>query len=557
MFIRVKTTPNSPRKSVQIVEGVRDEAGKVKQRIVRHIGIAQDDDELERLKDLAEYVKTKLKAEHQPYFFPPEEVAEIAIKARKHKDDQPIPIDDIKLLEGEQTSIVGIHEVYGTIYDQLGFQQVITNPARTEQMIACLRHIVLARVAHPTSKHKAVQQLAQDFGVTIPLQRVYRTMDKIDNQVVDRIQKCALTAAQTLFQQKIDVLFYDVTTLYFESFTEDDLKKNGFSKDMKFNQPQVVLALMVTKHGIPIGYEVFPGNEYEGHTLETAIDVLAKRYAIDNIVFVADSGMLSKDNLALLESKGLKYIVGARLKNQPKSRHQAIQNIDAFEQTVEDGLKYTTIDLPAGQRLIVSYLAKRARKDQHDREKAITKLREKLKKSDKPETLIANYGYKKYMEIEGPGKITLKTQKILEDAKWDGLHGIITNMTDRPALELLSHYTGLWQIEESFRISKHDLAARPIFHWTPDRIKSHLAICFMALTCVRHLEYRVALQAQKLSPEVIRNALCHVRVSIRTHEKTGMRYGFPSSFPPEAVQIYRTIGLKLSSKPFRIMGQAA
>ena len=122
---------------------------------------------------------------------------------------------------------------------------------------------------------------------------------------------------------------------------------------MKFNQPQVVLALLVTKHGIPIGYEVFPGNQYEGHTLEVSIDALQKRYDINNIVFVADSGMLSKDNLAILSSKGLKYIVGARLKNQPKQRHEKIQNIEAFEQTSDD-LKYTTIDLPAEQKLIVS-----------------------------------------------------------------------------------------------------------------------------------------------------------------------------------------------------------
>lgn len=556
MFIRVKTTPNSPRQSVQIVEGVRGNDGKVKQRIVRHIGIAQDADELERLKNLAEYVKTKIIAEHTPYLFPSEEVAEMAIEARKHTDDKPIPIDDIKLLEGEQTSIVGIHEIYGAIYDQLGFSQIISNPARTEHMSECLRHIVLARIAHPTSKHKAVQQLAQDFGITIPLQRVYRTMDKIDDKVVDRIQKCALGSARSLFKEKIDVLFYDVTTLYFESFTEDELKKNGFSKDMKFNQPQVVLALLVTKHGIPIGYEVFPGNQYEGHTLEVSIGALQKRYDINNIVFVADSGMLSKENLTILSSKGLQYIVGARLKNQPKLHHAHIQNVEAFEQTSDD-LKYTTIDLPAGQKLIVSYREKRAYKDKKDRDKAIAKLMEKLKKSDKPETLISNYGYKKYMAIEGEGQITMNEQKILEDAKWDGLHGIITNITDQPALELLSHYTGLWQVEESFRISKHDLAARPIFHWSPDRIKAHLAICFMALTCVRHLEYRVALQAQKLSPEVIRNALCHVRVSVRTHSKTGSKYGFPSSFPPEVKQIYQTLGLKLSSKPFQISGKAA
>ncbi|MGC8651594.1 MAG: IS1634 family transposase, partial [Minisyncoccia bacterium] len=210
------------------------------------------------------------------------------------------------------------------------------------------------------------------------------------------------------------------------------------------------------------------------------------------------------------------------------------------------------IELAENKRLIVSYSPKRAEKDKHDREKAVMKLKEKIGKSKNPASLISNYGYKKYLKIEGQTKVELDEEKLAKSAAWDGLHGIITNKKDITAKEILDYYHQLWQIEENFRISKHDLRIRPIYHWSPKRVKAHIAISFMALVCIRHLEYRVKRQYKKLSPEVIKNQLLHSQCSIVKDITTNKKYCLPSKTTRELKKIYQTVGKKIDSVPFEI-----
>ena len=157
--------------------------------------------------------------------------------------------------------------------------------------------------------------------------------------------------------------------------------------------------------------------------------------------------------------------------------------------------------------------------------------------------------------MDGEAKIGLNEAKLLEESKWDGLHGVITNLRDKEAEEVLAHYRGLWEIEESFRISKHDLKVRPIFHWVPQRVQAHLAIAFMAFSCVRHLQHRVSLQYQRMSPEAIRWELLHVQTSFLRHKQNRKMYCIPSKISNEAKKIYQTVGLKLSAVPFEIENQ--
>ena len=549
MFVRVKTTPNSPRKSVQIVESVRD-GDKIKQRIVRYVGIAMDDQELTKMIELAEHIKSKIEHEHTPTLFSPEEMAKQAITAKNAKkatDDSLIV--DLKKLEEEQRSVVGIHEIYGKIYQELGFDSILKKSSTNSEI---LKHIVMARIANPCSKRASVMQLEKDFGISINLQSVYRMMDQLNVNVQQEIQDCAYTAAKELFREKIDVIFFDATTLYFESFEEDGFKQNGFSKDLKFSQPQVLIALMVTKQGIPIGYEAFPGSTYEGHTLIPILEKIKDRYNLDKIVFVGDSGILNNDNLLALELAKFEYIIGARLKNQKASIQEKFLNINDFKRHPEDSeIRFVDVCLDNDHRLIVSHSESRARKDAHDRDKAIKKLTEKLKKNKDPKSFMSNYGYKKYLTIGGESKISLNEEKLKAEIKWDGLHGIITNSKQLTPKELLEHYRGLWQVEESFRITKHDLKVRPIFHWTPDRVKAHLTISFMAFCCVRHLEYRVALQYKKLSPEVIRQELIRIQSSI-LKDKEGQRYVIPSKATSNGLKIYQIMGFKYSTIPYKL-----
>ena len=271
MFVRVKSTPFSPRQSVQIVASERI-GDKVTQRIVRHVGIAMNDEELVKMKELAEFIKAGLEEQSAPALFRPDELARMTIGGRKKADlspDKPLRVD-LKQLREENRVVVGIHEIYGQLFDELGFDRVVGDPLRQVKTAKTIKHLVMARIANPASKRKSVIDLERDFGVKLDLSAVYRTLDYIDEQSLELIQKKAWDAARGLFAEKIDVVFYDCTTLYFESFTEDELREKGLSKEHKFNETQVLLAMMVTRQGLPLGYRLYNGATWEGHTLKDA-----------------------------------------------------------------------------------------------------------------------------------------------------------------------------------------------------------------------------------------------------------------------------------------------
>jgi len=257
----------------------------------------------------------------------------------------------------------------------------------------------------------------------------------------------------------------------------------------------VILALIATQEGLPISYELFPGSMYEGHTLIQALTTLKSSYDVNDVIFVADSGLLNQDNLALLESYQLKYIVGARLKNLNTKLQEKLlspENYSSITDPLND--RCVNVEYKKGQRLIVGFSDKRAKKDKHDRDKAIERLKAKLSKSKNIKSLLTNYGHKKYLEVQGESTLTINEERLAQDTKWDGLHGVITNMHEAEASEVLSQYRNLWQIEDCFRVNKHDLKIRPIYHWTPSRVQAHIAIAYMAFVCVKHLNYRVTLQ---------------------------------------------------------------
>jgi transposase len=541
MFIRVKTSKNSPKRSVQIVESYRNEKNQPRQRIVRHLGTAFTDKELERLRDFAQHEIAKLETEKTPSLFKPQQLAEAAIAARSRADKDEVLQVNLKKLREESRFVTGIHEAFGRVYDEIGFESLFGS--RNQASAKNLRNITMARIANPESKRASVKDLSQDFGLNLSLDGVYRMMDRVDEKLIEKAQKMAYESAKSLLNDKISVIFYDCTTLYFESFSEDELKKNGYSKDMKFNQPQVVLGLMATSEGLTIGYEVFPGNQYEGHTLKTMIPRLKQKYNIQRVIFTADSAMLSRNNLEYLETSELEYIVAARLKN-----------LDSYwiDKVTGSREPLRSFDYGQGRRLIVTYNDKLARKNIHDRDKAIDKLQKKLEKSSKPESLISNYGYKRFLKIAGNAEIEIDQEKYAQAASFDGLHGVITNVRDLSDNDVIEHYHGLWQIENCFRVAKHDLQIRPVYHWTPRRVRAHILICFLALTCVNQLAYRVKLRFEQMSAGRMINALNHIQVSVLYHTGNDRRYVLPSKFNEDARKIYRTLGLTVDTAPYRL-----
>ncbi len=552
MFVRIKSTPNSPRKSVQIVHSVRKGA-TVTQKIIRHVGIAMDDQELEQLKLLAESIRLKIQDEGQELLFGPEELEKLN-KAAAHKKSSESDEDykvNLKDLTEEARVVRGIHDVYGGLFNELGYSRVIKNPARHKATVRMFRDVVLGRIANPRSKRSTVGMLEEDFGITLDLDRVYKMMDSLDDEAIERLNDITYKNTAGLFNEKVDVIFFDCTTIYFETFEEDSLRRNGYSKDLKFNQPQVLLAMMVTKEGLPVGYQVFEGDVYEGHTVISALKEIKQKRRLGKVIFVADAGMFNKENLEELdelEEHKFEYIVGARLKNMPKTMKERILDKKNYEK-ISDGFRVGEFEYK-GKKLIVSYRQKRADKDAYDRDKAIKKLKKKLEKQKNAKAYLSNYGNKKYLKIEGPNVIELDEEKIKAAAKWDGLKGVVSNAQDISNPEILEQYNNLWNVENAFRITKHDLKVRPVFHWKPRRVRAHLAISFAAYALVKHLEYRVKLQYKKLSPEIIRETLISVQTSILYDKRKKIRYGLPSRISKYAKRIYQLLKINHNLTPY-------
>ena len=567
MFIRLKNTPLSKKTAVQLVENRRVD-GRVKQNVVRHFGYAENDSEIEALKQIAVVYMAELENRTQPSLLSDDTIIERINKSLEEKEqDKDKPLDvNLRNIREEKRISVGIQQIYGHIFDSLNFIKAIDKPYNKKSAVRLMKNVVLSRIFQPMSKLSTLDMLSSRFDLKSHITSIYRMMDLLDDKAIEKIRNISYRTTRELLGNKIDVIFYDCTTLYFESFTEDELKQNGYSKDCKFNQSQILLAMLVSKEGLPVGYEIFPGSTFEGHTLENAINTIKNKYDLDKVIFVADSALLSKSNIEYLLSLKHPFIMGARIKNMNKalteqildrSNYSPLYNSDTrSDRDNDDGTTYREMIIEKSDdhvlRLITTHSPARDYKDKKDREKAIEKARKKLEKYKSLKSYINNSGYKKYLEIDSNSEITLNEEKISESERWDGLHGIITNVAFDSARNLLSHYRSLWHIEETFRISKHDLKMRPVFHWNPRRIKAHIALCYMALVCTKTLEYKVEYQYKKMSTGAIRKSLSELEMSILKDKRTNKVYALPAQASGEAKKIYDVLGLKWQETPFEI-----
>jgi len=272
-----------------------------------------------------------------------------------------------------------------------------------------------------------------------------------------------------------------MTTLYFETSDEDDLRKTGFSKDGKHQNPQIYLGLLVSIGGDAIGCDIFEGNIYEGHTLVPFIERISNKFNLVKPIVVADAGLLSNDNIRLLEHNGYKYILGARPKNESDTiRRQILQNKSGNDE-------YRIIAKNNHTRLIMAYSDKRAAKDAHNRNRGLQRLEKQIKSGKLNKSSINNKGYNKYLKMQGDVVVSIDYEKFEADRNWDGIKGYITNTT-LSASQIIDNYKQLWHIEKAFRMSKTDLRIRPIYHRLAGRIEAHICISFTAYKILKELE---------------------------------------------------------------------
>lgn len=414
-------------------------------------------------------------------------------------------------------SLVGPELLLGSIFNQIGFNAI------SDELF---RHLVITRLVYPVSKLKTTDYLFKYKGIELSVYGIYRYLDKLHESQIDEIKRISLDHTLRLFGDALSIVFYDVTTLYFEAADEDDLRKTGFSKDGKHQQPQIVLGLLVSENGYPLDYDIFEGNKYEGDTLLPVIEHFEAKHKPGKLIVVADAGLLSNKNITLLKAKNYQYILAARIKNETAAITKPLLQLQ-----LKDGQSH---EFKKGEeRLIVSYKTARAIKDAHNRKRGLEKLKKHLTSGKLTKKHINNKGYNKYLKMEGDVNIAIDYAKYNDDAKWDGLKGYLTN-TALTKEEVIEKYSQLWIIEKTFRISKSDLQIRPIYHRLKRRIEAHICIAFAACKVYKELERQLKEKQSTLSPENAIDILKtiyqvsiqspfshtkHQRLLVKTHEQ--------------------------------------
>lgn len=427
-------------------------------------------------------------------------------------------------LANAQVRTVGPELIFGKIFDLIGFGAIPD---------ILFRHLVVARLAYPTSKLKTVDYLYRYQGTTTTDDALYLALDRMHEKYKETAERIAfLHTKKTL--KTISIVFYDMTTLYFEAEDEDDLRKIGFSKDGKFQHPQIMIGLLIGEGGYPIGYDVFEGSTFEGKTLVPILEKMSEKYELGKPVVIADAAMLSKKNIEELAKAIYTFIVGGRIKNESQ---QTKREILEKAKELRDGSSFE-LTRQDGTRLIVTFSEKRGKKDARNREKGVKKLRAKVASGNLTKTNITNRGYNKFLTLTGDVLVTVDEAKIENDARWDGLKGYVTN-TKLSHDKIIEHYGHLWQIEKAFRISKTDLRVRPIFHYRRRRIEAHLTIAFVAYAIWKEVERRLSCADVAMSPK---------RAAELTHTMYAIDYILPHAKSDKRVVLHMDEEQKLLFK---------
>ena len=450
MFIRKKKNASGSL-SVQIIS---KSTGKYK--VVKTIGCGYNEQEVGKLTYIAK-----------------QEIERLSHQLKLFVSEKDTVVEQVfSILSNASIRTVGPEIIFGKIYDSIGFDAI------KEELF---RHLVIARLAFPLSKLKTVDYLYRYQGVMLDIDAIYRFLDKLSNKLKDQVEQIAFAHTLKVLQGNISIVFYDMTTIYFEASDEDDLRKTGFSKDGKHQNPQIYIGLLVGLGGYAIGYDIFEGNTYEGHTLIPFIEKISKKFNLNKPVVVADAGLLSNDNIKALEEMDYEYIIGARLKNESKKIKKQI-----LKKQLSDG-QMMKIKKKDNIRLIVTYATNRAFKDEYNRKRGLQRLEKQIKAGKLTKSSINNRGYNKYLKLKGDVSIEIDYEKFNNDKSWDGLKGYITNakLNDK---QIVENYKNLWHIEKAFRMSKTDLRIRPIYHRLKHRIEAHICISFTAYCIYKELE---------------------------------------------------------------------
>ena len=436
-------------------------------RIIKHIGSGNNEAEIKDLLSLARnFIDSKEQTEPLfPEFF---DSPKYDLVSKGH----------IKAKSGKHYFAYEFLEKY---YKLNGFEELNNK---------LLKDLAIIRIIEPASKLRSIELLTKYFDIVYPKNSLYLNLPSL-NDLKNDVEKLAVRYARRNLSFDFTLVFFDVTTLYFETFKEDkdNFRKPGFSKDNKHQQPQILVCLVVTKEGYPIAVQIFEGNKFEGHTMIPVIENFKEVHKIKDLTVVADAGMLSLENCKKLTEKNLNYIVGARLSNLPL---KTIKEISEYLDRKE-GIYFKTETVNG--TLVCDYSVKRANKNRFDRDKQIQKAEDQINNPSKNKNL-------RFLKQITKSKFELNKELIEKQKLLDGIKGYLTNLKEIDSKMIVSRYKDLWHIEKSFRITKNDLKARPIYHHKKESVKAHILIVFIALAISKSIEINLSKSIQTIKDEI-------------------------------------------------------
>lgn len=523
MFIREKTSPTTKKTSIQICESFRNEAGQPRNRVLLTLGPTQQLIDSGQLLKLSEALAKLAGSKKNGILLKDDSLEELS----RFNWGAPFLLKHLwKTFELKDLFIKHDSKVEFNL-NQIIFSQVVD------------------RFLKPRSKLGFYENQEDCFlSDKSELHHVYRSLSALA-KLKPALEKHLFDMNRKLFNMKVDIVFFDATTIYFHSDKDDDLRKFGFSKDCKFNDVQIVMGLLMDEEGRPIGFQTFPGNTFDGKTLISALNDLKKTFEVNKLIIVGDRGICSQANIDAIKDSGYEYIVATSLRKQERKLQEEILDGNGYRSITKgdsEEFKFKEIQSKDG-RLIISWSSSRARKDFYDRERLIEKANEILEGKVK----LRKPGKAKYLKVNEEVEY-LDEAKIMSDAKWDGYYGIRTNVSKeiKTDAEIYDAYKQLWKIEDCFRVLKSHLKLRPVFLWNPERIQGHLVLCFLTFVFERHMEIELRKKSIEASPQKIRKALEEMQASVVQIEQKKLLV--TSKIGDLSKKIFGVLGAKIPSK---------
>jgi hypothetical protein len=471
--------------------------------------------------------------------------------------------EKLRVVEAVRTSGLAAHTarqwgpalVFGRLWEKQGLPHLLAELAQDRRFEfpvarACFA-LALQRLCGPGSDLAGSEWVktveAPDFQ-GLALQHFYRTVAFLAG-VREELESKLFTRDLNLFNQTLDVIFIDTTSLYVYRDAETEWRKRGYSRDHRPDLPQWVLCVAVNASGWPIAWEIFPGNTADQKAMRRIVNALRTRFHPGNVTVVADRGMISRDTIKLLtdhEAAPFDYVLGCRMRRQKEVSESVLARGGRY-QTVADNLEVKEVQVE-GRRYVVCRNPWEALKDTAAREAILEKLRQTIEKQG-AKAVVSNRGYARFLKV-AKGSVSVDEAAVKRDARLDGKFVLTTN-TDLPTAEVAQTYKSLWRVERTFREQKSTLEVRPIYHQNEDNSIGHIVASFLALRLEVDLQQRLEERQIKVSwPDLMRDLKQVQAVHL---ELDGQRYQLRTDMRGSAHLAFAAAGVRPPS-PVTLLG---